>query len=253
MSRAGAHPLRGSVRRTKQTELDSRPSCEPLPLPPTHPPTQTRSDGCPDICGVVAQHRRFCFQSAQWPTAVPYMVELTRVFRQSDQAFVQLLGEVRVRVRVGWKTPWACGTHPGRGSWRPQVREGQVSPGTTETLQALIRPLVSKEGIEPTKLYPTNNEVDSINTRRLNEVRAWSERGRLKTPNVLSLCECATRVCIAAPRRGHDLQGDGQRPRRSHRKAPRQRVHRATRAAHQAGCSGEAPTQRLRTSMTRAS
>ena len=108
------------------------------------------------------------------------MVELTRVFRQSDQAFVQLLGEVRVRVRVGWKTPWACGTHPGRGSWRPQVREGQVSPGTTETLQALIRPLVSKEGIEPTKLYPTNNEVDRINTRRLNEVRAWSERGRLK-------------------------------------------------------------------------
>ena len=121
------------------------------------------------------------------------MIELTRVFRQSDQDFVRMLGEVR-------RPPPTTSTHPPthppppppatgnpnkhtRRPHRPvasrvgvvcrrQVREGRVSSTTATTLQELIRPLQSKEGIEPTKLYPTNNEVDSINTRRLSDVRA---------------------------------------------------------------------------------
>jgi hypothetical protein len=71
------------------------------------------------------------------------MVELTRVFRQSDQAFVRLLSE---------------------------VRQGRVTPATQAALQELARPLPPHAGIEPTKLFPTNVEVDNINTRRLNEV-----------------------------------------------------------------------------------
>jgi len=53
-----------------------------------------------------------------------------------------------------------------------QIREGVVTDATIARLKALERPLPSIEGIEPTRLYSTNNEVDNVNNMRLSQVRA---------------------------------------------------------------------------------
>ena len=52
-----------------------------------------------------------------------------------------------------------------------QIREGIVTDATLARLKALERPLPSIEGIEPTRLYSTNNEVDNLNNMRLSQVR----------------------------------------------------------------------------------
>ena len=89
---------------------------------------------------------RFAFEADVWPTAFgANQFCLTRVFRQSDQSFVSLLNELRV---------------------------GRASPATCATLQATVaRGLGAIDGIEPTKLFARNVQVDAINKQRLLELR----------------------------------------------------------------------------------
>lgn len=81
----------------------------------------------------------FCFESPLWQTSIHLHTELTQVFRQTDEAFVTLLQE---------------------------VRKGKLSSTSIKTLQSLDRPLVSGD-VKPTQLYPTNAQVDTINLTNL--------------------------------------------------------------------------------------
>jgi ATP-dependent DNA helicase PIF1 len=88
---------------------------------------------------------RFAFEADVWSTAFgANQFCLTRVFRQHDQSFVSLLNELRV---------------------------GRASPATCATLQATVaRGLGAVDGIEPTKLFARNVQVDAINKQRLLEL-----------------------------------------------------------------------------------
>jgi ATP-dependent DNA helicase PIF1 len=84
----------------------------------------------------------FCFEAASWARTLPFTCcfVLSKVFRQRDEAFVRLLGEVR------------------RG-------QGALSP---ETCKALLATAVHSWGdLEPTRLYSLKREVDEVNERRL--------------------------------------------------------------------------------------
>jgi len=66
--------------------------------------------------------------------------ELTRVYRQRDALFLQLLN---------------------------QVRFNELRPEGQKLLESLNRPLQMKEGIKPTRLYSNNKAVDDINMKEL--------------------------------------------------------------------------------------
>ncbi|KAI9462364.1 hypothetical protein BJY52DRAFT_1256490 [Lactarius psammicola] len=68
---------------------------------------------------------------------------LTHVFRQRDQAFVDMLNAMR---------------------W------GQMSEQSISKLHQLSREIVYEDGIEPTELYPTRSEVEVANDTRLAQI-----------------------------------------------------------------------------------
>ena len=90
---------------------------------------------------VSAGARRFVFQSVAWHEAQLHWIELTEVFRQADRAFVSVLERVR---------------------W------GRLDAEVLATLQARVgAQLDTSDGIEPTRLYSTNAQVDRINADQL--------------------------------------------------------------------------------------
>lgn len=93
----------------------------------------------------------FCFESPIWSQTFPLdnHVALVKIFRQNDDIYKRILN---------------------------QIREGRLRRSSLETLlQYVGRPLEEGCDIRPTKLYPTRNKVDYINT---------SEMNRLETPEV---------------------------------------------------------------------
>ncbi|OSX67965.1 hypothetical protein POSPLADRAFT_1128615, partial [Postia placenta MAD-698-R-SB12] len=50
------------------------------------------------------------------------------------------------------------------------MRLGQLSEDAAVKFRALSRPVIYEDGIEPTDLYPTKNEVEIANMSRLNEL-----------------------------------------------------------------------------------
>jgi len=83
---------------------------------------------------------RFCFESPLWSTCVQQSIELTTVYRQHDESLLTLLGEVRYN---------------------------ECSQSSIDLLLKLNRPIVTRDGFEATKLFPTNNAVDRVNAERL--------------------------------------------------------------------------------------
>lgn len=92
---------------------------------------------------------RFAFEAQAWRAtfgvgAASRQFCLARVFRQRDPAFVDLLNELRV---------------------------GRASPATCAALRATAaRGLSAAHGIEPTKLFARNDQVDAVNRRKLSEL-----------------------------------------------------------------------------------
>ncbi|KAF8898488.1 hypothetical protein BD779DRAFT_13905 [Infundibulicybe gibba] len=82
----------------------------------------------------------FAFEAQTWNQCVGAPVTLTRVFRQKDQEFVDMLNAMRF---------------------------GTLDPVTIAAFQRLSRAVVYTDGIEPTELYPTRAEVERANTTRL--------------------------------------------------------------------------------------
>lgn len=91
---------------------------------------------------------RFVFHAFKWKECVPTTIVLKTVFRQSDQQFISMLEE---------------------------LRRDRLSPETVRAFRALSRPLKTDDGIVPTELYPTRNEVSSSNEARLRALSTHRE------------------------------------------------------------------------------
>ncbi|KAI0374521.1 hypothetical protein BV20DRAFT_936111, partial [Pilatotrama ljubarskyi] len=85
----------------------------------------------------------FAFDAESWSRCVGPPVVLTKVFRQKDQAFVDMLNAMRF---------------------------GRLDAKTTAEFRKLSREVRYDDGIEPTELYPTRAEVESANSSRLKKL-----------------------------------------------------------------------------------
>ncbi|PSC73053.1 ATP-dependent DNA helicase PIF1 [Micractinium conductrix] len=88
-----------------------------------------------------AAQRKFCFEAESWARCIPESCFLSKVFRQSDNEFVDLLGKIR---------SGSC----------PQDKVSQL-------LKTCARPLPTDDGILPTKLFTHREDVDLINAQQL--------------------------------------------------------------------------------------
>ncbi|KAJ3556482.1 hypothetical protein NM688_g2009 [Phlebia brevispora] len=85
----------------------------------------------------------FSFDAKTWDSCVGKPVTLRKVFRQKEQAFVDMLNSMRF---------------------------GQLTPPAIKTFRDLSREVVYNDGLVPTELFPTRAEVDRANTERLNKI-----------------------------------------------------------------------------------
>lgn len=97
----------------------------------------------PDRETSISQATTFAFDARTWTQCIGRPVVLHRVFRQKDQAFVDMLNSMRF---------------------------GHLSPETVQEFRKLSRPVVYNDGIEPTDLFPTRREVDAANNLRLSKL-----------------------------------------------------------------------------------
>jgi ATP-dependent DNA helicase PIF1 len=99
---------------------------------------------------------KFCFESPEWHhTFQPNNhIQLTKIFRQSDPVYQKILN---------------------------QIREGKLRRSSNETLLHHVGREIAKEvAIRPTKLFPTRNKVDHINTTEMNKLVTAESEYRLK-------------------------------------------------------------------------
>ncbi|TFY70120.1 hypothetical protein EVJ58_g64 [Rhodofomes roseus] len=97
----------------------------------------------PDHIDGVPQPATFCFDAHSWPDCVGQAIALTKVFRQRDHMFVDMLNEMRL---------------------------GTLSQSTIMAFRGLDRRVVYKDDIEPTDLFPTKREVYGANYTRLEQL-----------------------------------------------------------------------------------
>lgn len=83
---------------------------------------------------------KFAFEAKKWKDVISHTIALTHVFRQKDQDFVEMLNELRL---------------------------GHLSHSSIKKFRSLDRDLQFDDGLEPTELFPTRNEVDQANATRM--------------------------------------------------------------------------------------
>lgn len=112
-----------------------------LQLPPVTPGSSTARHT------FLAKSWDKCFPAASETGVNPHIVILTRVFRQTETSFVRALNNARV---------------------------GKVTAEGEELFRSCLHTdmdaLVQQDGIEPTRLFSTKNEVSIINQRRLAQI-----------------------------------------------------------------------------------
>lgn len=99
---------------------------------------------------------KFCFESEFWFTtfAKQNHIQLQKIFRQNDPVYQNILN---------------------------QVREGRLKRSTNDILLSQVdRPKDDTLTIKPTKLYPTRNKVDSINTSEMDKLEGDEREFKLK-------------------------------------------------------------------------
>lgn len=92
--------------------------------------------------------RRFCFEAESWDRCIDHSLELTKVFRQADSDFIDILSE---------------------------IRRGIANEATIHRLRAAAQAAKDfsgdeDDGIRPTKLFTHRASVDEINSRHLEEL-----------------------------------------------------------------------------------
>jgi len=99
---------------------------------------------------------RFCFESSNWIQTFKKNnhIQLTKIFRQSDPIYQKILN---------------------------QIREGKLRRSSNETLLHHVgREIPNDLSIRPTKLFPTRNKVDQINTTEMNKLTSDEHEFKLK-------------------------------------------------------------------------
>lgn len=92
----------------------------------------------------VVNSDKFCFESDKWNECMPNIIYLTEIMRQKEVEFQKCLNSVRV---------------------------GEVTEQARELLDSRIGiKLKNNYGIKPTRLYTTNNCVDYINDKEMDEL-----------------------------------------------------------------------------------
>jgi len=99
---------------------------------------------------------RFCFESMLWSQTftLDNHVQLTKIFRQSDPVYQKILN---------------------------QIREGKLKRSSNEVLLHKIGQQIPDNSIvRPTKLFPTRNKVDQVNTKEMNGLKTVEQDFNLK-------------------------------------------------------------------------
>jgi ATP-dependent DNA helicase PIF1 len=99
---------------------------------------------------------RFCFESMLWSQTFSEdnHIQLTKIFRQSDPIYQKILN---------------------------QIREGKLKRSSNELLLHHVgREISDNLGIRPTKLFPTRNKVDQVNTKEMNALNTEEREYKLK-------------------------------------------------------------------------
>ncbi|KAG8887622.1 hypothetical protein FRB98_009290 [Tulasnella sp. 332] len=87
---------------------------------------------------------KFAFEAELWPECVGLTFNLTQVFRQKDQDFVDMLNEMRF---------------------------GHLSDKSVKRFKTLSRNIRYDDGIEPTELFPRREDVERANKARMNQLQ----------------------------------------------------------------------------------
>jgi len=86
----------------------------------------------------------FCFELPCFKENITNIVELTRVFRQEDKEFIDVLSS---------------------------IRQGKLTDAGKSMLEKRLNAEIdTSDGIEPTRLFPTKSQVDTLNNKKLNEL-----------------------------------------------------------------------------------
>lgn len=91
---------------------------------------------------------QFCFESDKWRETIDTIVNLTTIFRQTDEDYSKILNQIRV---------------------------GKLYKSSYDKLMTRVNQTYPENGLKPTKLYPKRTDVDRINT---------DELAKLTTPSV---------------------------------------------------------------------
>ncbi|TFY59772.1 hypothetical protein EVG20_g7664 [Dentipellis fragilis] len=94
------------------------------------------------------QQVKFAFEAEMWKKSVKRTIKLTKVFRQKDQEFVDMLNEMRY---------------------------GTLSQKSITKFRSLSRDIIYEDGLGPTELFPRRNDVDSSNGVRMSRLRGQNK------------------------------------------------------------------------------
>ncbi|WWC92397.1 uncharacterized protein L201_007354 [Kwoniella dendrophila CBS 6074] len=86
---------------------------------------------------------KFCFEADMWNETIHMSVNLSKVFRQKDPRFIDMLNEMRF---------------------------GKLTPNSVQAFKSLAREVRYTDSIEPTELFPRREDVDRANQTRLNQL-----------------------------------------------------------------------------------
>ncbi|TPX41181.1 hypothetical protein SeLEV6574_g06218 [Synchytrium endobioticum] len=106
---------------------------------------------------------RYAFESPVWNLLNLAVVELTKVFRQSDEHFIRILNA---------------------------IRQGEYPEEAHDLLEKCRRPLSEDDGVIATKLYPMKSDVKDENTRHYRDLKqatahAYAARDGAQSPDGL--------------------------------------------------------------------
>ncbi|RXW21685.1 hypothetical protein EST38_g4179 [Candolleomyces aberdarensis] len=92
---------------------------------------------------------KFAFEAELWSESIKYMFNLTKVFRQRDQRFIDMLNEMRF---------------------------GNLSQQSIQEFRKLSRPIHYEDGMEATELFPLREDVERSNTSRMSRLSTEEKR-----------------------------------------------------------------------------
>ncbi|KAL0953746.1 hypothetical protein HGRIS_014925 [Hohenbuehelia grisea] len=91
---------------------------------------------------------KFAFEASMWGATIKRTFNLTKVFRQRDQEFVDMLNEMRF---------------------------GRLTERSIAKFRSLSRPVVYEDGLLPTELFPRREDVERSNHTRMSQLQGQEQ------------------------------------------------------------------------------